>query len=189
MDKKNKLKELLLALSTEEEKLGYSALDKIGEVKKSVENIKPDEVLRNEVQELKQAVKSLPKSFDTTPIVQALKEVTSYLKKPQEKPQDLSGFFKDMPVMLAGINASSKKTSELITNLKWNATMGIKNRNGSPINPSVDAFGIGDYDDVVLDYTGSNLTLVTFKKQGGTVGVLTMTYDGSNNLIEAKRTT
>lgn len=189
MEKKNKLKELLMALSTEEEKLGYSTIDKISEVKKSVDNIKPDEVLRDEVQQLKQAVKTLPKSFDTTPIVDALRSVREILSKPQEKPQDLSGFFKDMPVMLAGINDSSKKTSELIHNLKWNSTMGVKDRNGSPINPSIDSFAIGDFDDIVLGYTGSNMTSVTYKKSGGTTAVLTLTYDGSNNLIEVKRTT
>lgn len=189
MEKKNKLKELLLALSTEEEKLGYSAIDKISEVQKDVRNIKPDEVLRDEVQQLKRAVNILPKSFDTTPIVEALKSVREILSKPQEKQQDLSGFFKDMPVMLAGINASSKKTSELITNLKWNSTMGVKNSTGSPINPAVDSFNIGDYDDIVLAYTGTNLTTVTYKKTGNTVAILILSYDGSNNLIEVNRTT
>lgn len=42
------------------------------------------------------------------------------------------------------------------------------------------------HDYVSLSYTGSNLTGVTFKvggSGGSTVATLTLTYDGSNNLL------
>lgn len=49
-------------------------------------------------------------------------------------------------------------------------------------------FNLGTYDDVVLTYTGSNLTGVTYSYRGRTTAVLALSYDGSNNLIEARRT-
>lgn len=38
------------------------------------------------------------------------------------------------------------------------------------------------YDELVLGYTGSNLTSVTYKLAAATVGTLTLSYDGSDNL-------
>jgi len=48
-----------------------------------------------------------------------------------------------------------------------------------------------DYDYVLLAYTGSNLTGVTFKVDGAsgeTVATLALTYDGSGNLETVTRT-
>ena len=35
------------------------------------------------------------------------------------------------------------------------------------------------YDQLILGYTGTNLTSVTYKLAGATVGTLTLSYDGS----------
>lgn len=43
------------------------------------------------------------------------------------------------------------------------------------------------YDTVTLSYTGSNLTGVVYSLDGSTVGTLTLTYDGSSNLLTVVR--
>jgi hypothetical protein len=37
-----------------------------------------------------------------------------------------------------------------------------------------------DYDEIVLGYTGANVTSVTYKKASSTVATLQLTYTGSN---------
>ncbi len=75
---------------------------------------------------------------------------------------------------------------------------GIRDTQFNPINPSIAAFAItAEYNDIELEYTGSNLTKVTyimnFPGNGDdpattrTVAVLDLTYDGSDNLTEVVR--
>ena len=68
--------------------------------------------------------------------------------------------------------------------------MGIKNRNGSPINPSISPFGIYDYDDIKLSGydVNNNPATVTYYLSGNQQAILALTYDGSGNLTEAHRT-
>lgn len=50
--------------------------------------------------------------------------------------------------------------------------------------------GIPPHDYIGNTYTGSNLTTVVYKRGGAsgtTVATLTMTYDGSNNLLTVTR--
>lgn len=44
------------------------------------------------------------------------------------------------------------------------------------------------YDSVTLAYTGSDLTTAVFKQGATTVATLTMTYDGSHNMLTVTRT-
>lgn len=126
---------------------------------------------------------------DLTPVIDALNKFADIVIK-THKPQDMSGFFKDFAVQIAEYGKSSKDTKDLITNLKWNSTMGIKNRNGNPVSPAVSPFQIPDYDDIVLSgYDASgNPSTVIYKLGGQTQATLTLSYDGSGNLTEAKRT-
>jgi len=53
-----------------------------------------------------------------------------------------------------------------------------------------DGLEIPTHDYISNTYTGSNLTQVVFKRGGSggtTVATLTMTYDGSNNLLTVTR--
>jgi hypothetical protein len=53
-----------------------------------------------------------------------------------------------------------------------------------------DGLEIPTHDYISNTYTGSNLTTVVFKRGGAsgtTVATLTMTYDGSNNLLTVTR--
>lgn len=195
MADKNKLKNILLALSTDEEKAELLQLDKIEEVAETVnslkEELKPQPVdlteIKSEITSLKNRISNIPQT-DLTPLIEAIKE--SIGKIPQPKFQDLSGFFKDLGTQLAQYGGSSKNTEELIRNLKWNSTMGIKNRDGSPISPAVSPFQIPDYDDIkLLNYDANNNPgLVKYYLGGSIIATLTLTYDGSGNLTEAKRT-
>lgn len=61
--------------------------------------------------------------------------------------------------------------------------------NGNQITSlSTAGFNIGTYDDIVLTYSGTNISTVTYKLSSVIVGVLTLTYDSSSNLLEVKRT-
>jgi hypothetical protein len=105
------------------------------------------------------------------------------------KPADWSGFFKDMPTMLSQIGDNTKNTSELIRNLKWNASQQLRDVNGSPINPSIAGFGItATYDDIQLsDYSGDNVGTVKYYQAGQLKAQLALTYDGDGNLIDVER--
>lgn len=66
--------------------------------------------------------------------------------------------------------------------------MGIKNRNGSPIDPATDGIGIGSFDEVDITNDGSgNPTIMVYKYQGATVATLNATYDGSGNITKLTR--
>lgn len=63
----------------------------------------------------------------------------------------------------------------------------------SGTNPVITMGGLNipPHDYITNTYTGNNLTLVVYKvggSSGQTVATLTMTYDGSNNLITVART-
>lgn len=107
----------------------------------------------------------------------------------KNKAPDLSGFFKDFSTQLGQWADSSKKSEDLIRNLKWNASQQLRDVNGSPVNPSIAAFAItASYDDVQFTYTGSNLTQANYYQAGNLVATLVLTYDGSNNITEVHRT-
>lgn len=55
---------------------------------------------------------------------------------------------------------------------------------------AIEGFLIPEHDYVQMSYTDSNLTGVTYKaggSGGAIVGALTLTYDGSNNLISVAK--
>lgn len=196
MAKNNKkLREILFALSTEDEKDGYLKHEKLEEVsntakeiQKKIEGDTSNEAIIAALKDLAvQVSKMKPQPIDHTPVVDAIRAMSDIVKN--TKPQDLSGFFKDFAVQIAETGRSSKDTKDLITNLKWNSTMGIKNQNGTPISPYVSPFQVSDWNDVVLagyDSNGNPGT-ITFKLGAQTVAIITLTYDGSGNLTEAKR--
>lgn len=162
----------------------------IKEVKESVD--KTNETLSKSMTDgLRQLEKKISKiqNTDLTPVIDALNKFADTIIK-THKPQDLSGFFKDFAMQIAETGKTSEDTRELIRNLKWNSTMGIKNRSGSPISPAISSFAISDYDDIRLSgYDGNNNpSTVTYLQGGGTIAVLALTYDGSGNLTEARRT-
>lgn len=129
---------------------------------------------------------------DLTPVIDVLNKLADVIIKSgkENKSVDMSGFFKDFAVQIAETGKTSKDTAELIKNLKWNSTMGIKNRNGNPISPNVSPFQLEDWNDVLLeDYDGNgNPATVTYKLGPQTVAIIELSYDGSGNLTEAIRT-
>jgi len=164
-----------------EEKAGASAqaaLEAISQVRADVKR-EQNVAMRTSMEAItafKDSVSLLAKKLD---------DIGTLLKKNPDT--DMSGFFKDFGVQIAQWSEQSKNSSELIRNLKWNASQQLRNRNGSPINPSVDLFNIGTVDDIEMTYTGSNITTVTYKANGIVTAVLALTYSGSN-LIEVERT-
>ena len=199
-EQKTKLKEILDMISTDEEKKTDITSTKLNALYKYLKSFQED--LKKDSQELKennlnnfqeiQNIKKKIKPTDYTPVVELLTGIKEILSKPTpvQKQQDLSGFFKDLGTQLVQFGTSTKNTEEIIRNLKWNSTMGIKNRNGSPINPSISPFGIYDYDDIKLSGydVNNNPATVTYYLSGNQQAILALTYDGSGNLTEAHRT-
>lgn len=64
----------------------------------------------------------------------------------------------------------------------------------NPANNSINVTPVGGsiitvpYDSIQLAYTGSNLTTVTYYLASVLVNTLTLSYDGSNNLISVVKT-
>lgn len=175
--------------------LGKDVLDSaqgsnIKEVKKTVSDMN-ENISSSMMSGLKNLEKKISKiqNTDLTPVIDALNKFADTIIK-THKPQDLSGFFKDFAVQIAETGSSSKNTEKLITNLKWNSTMGVKNRTGTPVSPSVSPFYISDYDDIKLSSydANGNPGSVSYFFGAGLVATLSLTYDGSGNLTEVKRT-
>ena len=197
-EQKTKLKEILDMISTDEEKKTDITSTKLNALYKYLKSFQED--LKKDSQELKennlnnfqeiQSLKKKIKPVDYTPVVELLEGIKEILSKPTpvQKQQDLSGFFKDLGTQLVQFGTSTKNTEEIIRNLKWNSTMGIKNRNGSPIDPATDGIGLGTFDEVDITNDGSgNPTVMVYKYQGVTVATLNATYDGSGNITKLTR--
>lgn len=207
MSNKQALKAILYEISTPQEREGFSAFEKdamgpkLDSLQERLDEAIESSATKEQTQELNLALRKLKGEFasfigqlsaslqaQNTALLKGVADLGKVFK--EVKPQDNSGFFKDFPSLLADIGGNTKNTSELIRNLKWNASQQLRDVNGSPINPAIAGFGItATYDDVVLAYTGSNLTTVTYKQNGNVKAVLTLSYDGSDNLTEVVRTT
>lgn len=62
----------------------------------------------------------------------------------------------------------------------------VKNDSGNPI-PTVEGLSIPKHDEIVLSYTGSNLTGVVYKLATATVATLALAYDGNDNLTSVTK--
>ena len=195
-DQKQKLRKILEGISTPEEISEMQKQDKLDNIQASVKDVGSfgkalegiKDFFNQRIDKVETRVSKI-KPTDLTPLLEVLTETKDILSKPQ-KQQDLSGFFKDLGTQLVQFGTSTKNTEEIIRNLKWNSTMGIKNRNGSPINPAISPFGIYDYDDIKLSGydVNNNPATVTYYLSGNQQAILALTYDGSGNLTEAHRT-
>ena len=195
-DQKQKLRKILEGISTPEEISEMQKQDKLDNIQASVKDVGSfgkalegiKDFFNQRIDKVETRVSKI-KPTDLTPLLEVLTETKDILSKPV-KQQDMSGFFKDLGTQLGQYGQSSKNTEEIIRNLKWNSTMGIKNRNGSPINPAISPFGIYDYDDIKLSGydVNNNPATVTYYLSGNQQAILALTYDGSGNLTEAHRT-
>ena len=195
-DQKQKLRKILEGISTPEEISEMQKQDKLDNIQASVKDVGSfgkalegiKDFFNNRIDKVENRVSKI-KPTDLTPLLEVLTETKDILSKPV-KQQDMSGFFKDLGTQLGQYGQSSKNTEELIRNLKWNSTMGIKNRNGSPINPAISPFGIYDYDDIKLSGydVNNNPATVTYYLSGNQQAILSLTYDVNGNITEAKRT-
>jgi hypothetical protein len=195
-EQKQKLRKILDDISTPEERVDLAKQDKLENIQNSVKDVGSfgkalegiKDFFNQRIDRVENKVKNI-KPTDLSPLLEVLTETKNILSKPQ-KQQDMSGFFKDLGTQLVQFGTSTKNTEEIIRNLKWNSTMGIKNRNGSPINPSISSFGITDFDDIKISGydVNNNPATVTYYLSGNQQAVLSLTYDVNGNITEAKRT-
>ena len=195
-DQKQKLRKILEGISTPEEISEMQKQDKLDNIQASVKDVGSfgkalegiKDFFNQRIDKVETRVSKI-KPTDLTPLLEVLTETKDILSKPV-KQQDMSGFFKDLGTQLVQFGTSTKNTEEIIRNLKWNSTMGIKNRNGSPINPAISPFGIYDYDDIKLSGydVNNNPATVTYYLSGNQQAILSLTYDVNGNITEAKRT-
>ena len=107
----------------------------------------------------------------------------------------------DTPAVNDGADTSLRKTVSLLNKIegKTGATtitgpvtvsseVEIKNDSGNPI-PIKDGFSIPEYDTIQLsNYDGAgNFGIVTYRKNGNVVAILTLTYNGSNQLTSVSK--
>ena len=195
-DQKQKLRKILEGISTPEEISEMQKQDKLDNIQASVKDVGSfgkalegiKDFFNQRIDKVETRVSKI-KPTDLTPLLEVLTETKDILSKPV-KQQDMSGFFKDLGTQLGQYGQSSKNTEELIRNLKWNSTMGIKNRNGSPIDPCTDGLGLGSYDTVNVAYPSGTTEVYTFYMGGQLTATATLTYTDSTKsaLSSAVRT-
>lgn len=209
INKKKKLKDLLLSISTEDEKKEIARLDSL-KIKEITDTFDEAEMEHEEkYDKLEKMLVTVVDSFNSyrkaagkhseslttmfgdvsTNLTKGLEKLSGTLTTSYEKnkPFNAAGVYKDMINQLSQVNQNIIEKPVPVWNWPQYASVGVRNKNFSNINPSIDGFDIGDYDDVTLAYTGNNLTTVTYFLNGSQTAVLALSYDGSNNLIEAQR--
>lgn len=106
---------------------------------------------------------------------------TSYERN---KPDNASGDYKDMINQISAVKESIDKKPVPVWNWPQYAGVSVRNKNFSNINPAVDSFGIGDYDQFLGTYDGANnLTVAKFELTGNLVATLNLTYDAQSNVV------
>lgn len=189
LEQKTKLKKILASMGNETDDKEMSIL----------ENNDIARTLDRNNRELKSAVSQLANLYQNAiqtmqeELLKGLQGLKTSLQEGTKsgKQPDWSGFFKDMPTMLAQIGDNTGKTSDLIQNLKWNASQQLRDVNGSPINPAIAPFAItANFDDIKLtNYDASgNVGTVTYYQSGNVKAVLSLTYV-AGNLTDVQRTT
>lgn len=104
---------------------------------------------------------------------------TSYEKN---KPVNTAGVYKDMINQLSAIDQSIKDKPVPVWNWPQYASVGVRNRNFSNINPATDGLDIGDYDYVARVLTNATTETYTFKTggvSGTTVATVVIVYTDS----------
>lgn len=208
--KKKKLKDLLLSISNDEERQEIEKLDslKIKEIVDAFQDIEKDH--EDKYDKLEQTLGTIVQSFEnyrkatikhsekvSSQYVGLAESLTKNLEKlggtittsyEQNKPANAAGVYKDMINQIAAVNQSIKDKPVPVWNWPQYASVSVRNKNFSNINPSVDPFDVGSYDDVQLTYNGdNNITTATFFANNAVTAELTLTYSGTN-LIEVERT-
>lgn len=208
--KREKLKLILGALSTEEEKRELSYLEMVEKNNQrfsallEVMNESDDKImsalanqearfgeklteLAKVVQKSSSAQVETQKSFYTQ-LTELVGNVISKIEDTKNhltpKKTDFGPTLQNIIKGLAGVEKAV--TDKPVPVWKWPQYLysGLRDTQFKPINPAIAAFGITDpYDYVSLGYTGSNITTVVYKTggaSGNTVATLTLTYSGSN---------
>jgi hypothetical protein len=212
IEKKKKLQALLGVISTDADKIETQKLDalKVKEITQFFNDTEAENESR--IERLEKTLAQMIEGFDkyrkaanehskylvetfgnfSENMVKTLEKVggtitTSYEKN---KPVNAAGVYKDMINQLAAIDKSVKEKPVPVWNWPQYAGVSVRNKNFANVNPSISPFGIEDFDDVQLsnyDING-NVGTVEYFLNGQGMGVLTLTYDGSGNLINAERT-
>lgn len=101
--------------------------------------------------------------------------------KEQDFNKNAGPLYKTMINSISGVEKAIKERPQAAA-WRWPqyAAVSVRNKNFANINPSISPFGIEDYDEIDLTYTGANITGVTYKLNGTVMGVLTLSYSGSN---------
>lgn len=134
----------------------------------------------------------------TSTVIKSLETFTKELSTRMEglKPTEDAGWnknaaplFRQMIEALSGVKDKVAEGVEVQTRWKFPqySSVSLRNKDFANINPAVQPFGIPDFDQIFLTYSGSNVTVVEYYANGVKVAQLNLTYSGSN-LIEVTRT-
>ncbi len=199
-EQRNKLKQLLLENSTEEEKQSLKALEvsefnsKLTELSGKMDTSDIKEMINSVGEEVRRARSSYAKFAQDltehykemqTELLRGLEKLggtitTSY---EQNKPENASGMYKDMINQLSAVNESVKNKPVPVWNWPQYAGVSVRNRNFANIDPAVDSLNIGEYDYVSMTLSAGDTTeTYTFKQNGanGTImAVVVIVYSSS----------
>jgi hypothetical protein len=157
MADKKKMKEVLYKMSSPEEREEIALLE-ISRVNDALEGLQEAvtggakaEHIISMAATLGDAVKSMKSEYarHSNASVEAFKEMQEEFLKglkglgsilEASKSKKTDKFYDDFSTTLLQLTGYSKKTSEIITNLKWNTWVGVKDSNGTPVNPAIAGF-------------------------------------------------
>jgi hypothetical protein len=211
-EQKKELKKVLYGLATPEEKRELNALEaselneRLNAIAKYIGEFLSENKIKNQnlgtvLATLFDSVDVVRRSSSRVPdkvsermepaferLAKVLVDKLEELKQTHGKTEVLTvPLYKTMIESISEVNQSVKNIPTPVWRWPQYASVSVRNKNFANVNPSISPFGIEDYDDIQLSYTGSNLTGVNYLLNGKVVAVLALTYVGSN-LTEVKRT-
>lgn len=190
-EQKNKLRELIGISASPIEKKDLEIKDKeieMNDVKASVKRL--EDIMVQSMKQMGSQVGKI-KNTDLSGLVTSIDGLSDKIAAKMAEVMsprvgEFSGSQKEVIAALTEVNKTIKNKPEgKMWPQYWNS--GIRNKSFTNINPSISPFGITDYDSVALSGydANNNPSTVTFTKLGVTTAVITLSYDGSGNLISA----
>jgi chemotaxis regulatin CheY-phosphate phosphatase CheZ len=195
---KTEMKRMLFDLSSPEERKELSMLESanvekaIAKLHEAAEGGAKSSEITSLTEALSEAIRKMKveQAHQMKEMVEAFKEMQEAFLKglgslkevmvEQDFNKNAGPLYKTMINSIAGVEKAV--TNKPVPHWAWPqyAAVSVRNKSFANINPSISPFGIEDYDEIDLTYTGSNITTVVYKLNSVTMGTLTLSYSGSN---------
>lgn len=202
MADKLKMKKVLYDLSSPEEQAKYASLE-LAQLNESLAGLREavsDGAKTSEITSLTKTLTESIRRMNASILNQSKEAADTFVEAQKSLLKGITDLQTALVAQSAATNANAGPLYKTMINhlagmeksfSTWKypqyAAVSVRNKNFANINPSVDGFDIGSFDDIVLSYTGSNITGITYSLNGATTVNLALSYDLSGNLTEIKR--